>query len=229
MKIRILILFIIPAGFIVCAGCGSRKQPAPVVRLSSATATTKPIIYRPVVSQRPHAVPVVTLKPSLQRPYALQKPYAPSPSKSHQPKFQQHSLAMQNNRIRKNPVPHQPKHHFIWPHKGPILKNFGQANSKGIDIKGKVGMPVKASSGGLVVYSGNGLKGYGNLIIIKHDENFLTAYAHNDKLMVKEGERVNRGQEIAKIGHSGTDCVKLHFEVRYKGKPLNPVKLLPKA
>lgn len=118
---------------------------------------------------------------------------------------------------------------FIWPYKGPILRNFNQAHLKGIDIKGQFGMPVKAAAGGTVVYSGNGLKGYGNLIIIKHNENFLTAYAHNEKLMVKEGERVSLGQEIAKVGKTGTDSVKLHFEIRYKGKPIDPLRLLPKG
>lgn len=118
--------------------------------------------------------------------------------------------------------------HWAWPHKGPILRGFQASNAKGIDIGGSNG-PVKASAKGTVVYSGSGLKGYGNLIIIKHDEDFLSAYAHNDKLMVKEGERVVLGQDIATIGKTDTDRVKLHFEIRYKGKPVDPLRFLPGA
>jgi len=107
------------------------------------------------------------------------------------------------------------------------LRTFQASHAKGIDIGGAAGNSVKASACGTVVYGGNGLKGYGNLIIIKHNEDFLTAYAHNEKLMVKEGDRVTLGQEIAKIGKTDTDRVKLHFEIRYKGKPVDPLRFLP--
>ena len=117
-----------------------------------------------------------------------------------------------------------------WPTRGPVLKTFslGKTKANGIDIGGKAGDPIKAAASGKVVYSGNALRGYGNLIIIKHDNNFLSAYAHNRKIVVKEGERVRIGQRIAEMGQSGTDKVKLHFEVRYQGKPIDPMKVLPK-
>lgn len=117
-----------------------------------------------------------------------------------------------------------------WPVHGPLVRRFvasGQAH-KGIDIKGKMGEPVKASRSGVVVYAGSGLVGYGNLLILKHSERYLSAYGHNRRLLVKEGEQVKAGQTIAELGDSGTDSAKLHFEVRVNGKPVDPLKLLPR-
>lgn len=120
------------------------------------------------------------------------------------------------------------KINWIWPAKGPILRRFKQSlHVKGIDIGGTLGQSVKSTAKGIVVYSGHGLKGYGNLIIIKHEQDFLSAYAHNDKLMVKEGDRVARGQEIARMGKTDAEKVKLHFEIRYKGNPIDPLRCLP--
>ncbi|KND60993.1 Lipoprotein NlpD [Candidatus Burkholderia verschuerenii] len=116
---------------------------------------------------------------------------------------------------------------FIWPARGPILGTFDDAKNKGLNIGGAAGDPVIASADGRVVYSGNGLRGYGNLIIIKHDATFLTAYAHNRALMVKEGDAVTKGQKIAEMGNSDSDRVMLHFEVRRQGKPVDPLKYLP--
>ena len=118
--------------------------------------------------------------------------------------------------------------HWLWPIKGPILRRFSEMTEmKGVDIGGKVGTLIKAAANGTVVYSGQGLKGYGKLIIIKHTENFLSAYAHNQELMVKEDERVKTGQVIAKMGNTDSNSVKLHFEIRYQGKPVDPLKYLP--
>jgi lipoprotein NlpD len=116
---------------------------------------------------------------------------------------------------------------FIWPARGPIIGTFDDANNKGVNIGGAAGDPVNASADGRVVYSGNGLRGYGNLVIIKHDATFLTAYAHNRALMVKEGDAVTKGQKIAEMGSSDSDRVMLHFEVRRQGKPVDPLKYLP--
>lgn len=117
-----------------------------------------------------------------------------------------------------------------WPASGQILSRFSAADSlrKGIDIKGKSGEPVIAARGGDVVYAGSGLAGYGELIIVKHDEQFLSAYGHNSKLSVKEGDTVSAGQKIAEVGSSGTDTDKLHFEIRFEGKPVDPLQYLPK-
>lgn len=117
-----------------------------------------------------------------------------------------------------------------WPVKGPLLSSFQGSNAlnKGIDLGGKLGEPVLAAASGQVVYSGSGLRGYGKLLIVKHNENFLSAYAHNDRLLVKEGDFVKVGQRIADMGSSGTDRVKLHFEIRRDGTPVDPLKFLPR-
>ncbi|RFU48228.1 peptidoglycan DD-metalloendopeptidase family protein [Paraburkholderia sp. DHOC27] len=116
---------------------------------------------------------------------------------------------------------------FAWPVRGPILGTFDDSSNKGVNIGGAAGDPVKAAADGRVVYAGNGLRGYGNLIIIKHDATYLTAYAHNRALMVKEGDAVTKGQKIAEMGNSDSDRVMLHFEVRRQGKPVDPLKYLP--
>jgi len=115
-----------------------------------------------------------------------------------------------------------------WPAKGRVIGGFGRGGRKGIDIAGRTGSPVRAAAAGKVVYRGSGLIGYGKLIIVKHDERFLSAYAHNDKVLVREGDTVKAGQRIATMGRSGTDRTKLHFEIRRDGKPVDPLRYLPR-
>ena len=116
---------------------------------------------------------------------------------------------------------------FIWPASGTLLAGFDEARNKGFDISGKAGDPVLAAADGRVVYAGAGLRGYGNLIILKHNNIFLTAYAHNQALLVKEDQSVRKGQKIAEMGSTDADRVKLHFEVRRQGKPVDPARYLP--
>jgi len=116
---------------------------------------------------------------------------------------------------------------WVWPANGPIVSGFDEVKNKGVDIGGKAGDPVVAAADGRVVYVGAGLRGYGNLIILKHDNTYLTAYAHNQTLLVKEDQTVRKGQKIAEMGSSDADRVKLHFEVRRQGKPVDPLKYLP--
>ena len=118
--------------------------------------------------------------------------------------------------------------YWQWPLKGKLLKNFYQTGGKGIDIYGKNGYSVRSAASGKVVYSGQGLIGYGNLLIIKHNEKFLSAYANNRKLLVKEGHQVKKGQIIAEVGLGADRKAYLHFEIRKNGKPVNPVYYLPK-
>ena len=117
---------------------------------------------------------------------------------------------------------------FIWPAQGAVVANFDEAKNKGVAIGGKVGDPVLAAADGRVVYAGAGLRGYGNLIILKHNNTYLTAYAHNQALLVREDQAVKQGQKIAEMGSSDADRVKLHFEVRRQGKPVDPIAFLPK-
>lgn len=116
---------------------------------------------------------------------------------------------------------------FQWPTRGNVLAGFDEVKNKGIDIAGKAGDPVLAAADGKVVYAGSGLRGYGNLVILKHNNTYLTAYAHNQSLLVKEDQAIKRGQKIAEMGSSDADQVKLHFEIRRQGKPVDPAKYLP--
>ena len=119
---------------------------------------------------------------------------------------------------------------WIWPTKGKVVSGFSDsATLKGLDIAGTAGQPVLASAGGKIVYAGSGLRGYGKLVIIKHNDTFLSAYAHNRELNVKEGQQVTKGQKIAEMGNTDADQVKLHFEIRRLGKPMDPAKYLPPA
>lgn len=117
---------------------------------------------------------------------------------------------------------------WIWPSRGMLLARFGDDLSKGVDIGGVRGHAVQAAAPGRVVYAGSGLRGYGKLIIIRHGKTLLSAYAHNARILVTEGQNVARGQPIAEMGDTDTDRVKLHFEIREYGKPVDPLNYLPK-
>ncbi len=119
------------------------------------------------------------------------------------------------------------KLNFQWPVRGKVLRNFTQTRNKGIDIAGKIGQKIVAASGGKVVYSGQGLIGFGKLLIIKHNSEYLSAYANVGKTEVSEGQLIKKGQLIAKIGRAGSKRTSLHFEIRKNGKPVNPIKYLP--
>ena len=120
---------------------------------------------------------------------------------------------------------------WIWPTSGKVIVPFSnaQGGNKGIDIAGQRGQPVYAAGGGRVVYAGDRLRGYGNLVMIKHDESYITAYAHNQTLLVQTGQQVTQGQKIATMGSSGSDSVNLHFQLRYKATAVDPIRYLPAA
>ena len=116
---------------------------------------------------------------------------------------------------------------WTWPTKGKVTNGFSEgASAKGIDIEGKLGQDINAAGPGKVIYSGSDLRGYGNLVIVKHNKDYLSVYAHSSKILVKEGQSIAKGQKIAEMGSSGTDIVKLHFEIRYQGKSVDPTKFL---
>ena len=116
---------------------------------------------------------------------------------------------------------------WMWPSEGRVIATFDDGRNKGLDIAGKLGQPVVAAGSGKVMYAGSGIRGYGNLVIVKHSNSLLSAYAHNRRIVVKEGDNVSRGQVIAEMGDSDADTVKLHFEIRQQGKPVDPTRFLP--
>lgn len=155
-------------------------------------------------------------------PIKISKPAPPpSPKPAEKPKI-----------VDKKPdtstVPFHQDGPWIWPVKGKIIKGFDNSLSKGIDIAAAIGTPIRSSKAGTVIYAGDRLKGYGNLIIVRHDSRYLSAYAHNRAILVKEGQNVKQGDIIAELGMSGAETPKLHFEIRLDGKPINPAGLLPK-
>ena len=174
------------------------------------------------------AAPTAAVKPPAATPAAAAP--APTAAATPQPKP---TAPIQQAKAEPAPaakaVPFDPSRGWGWPARGPLLHSFNSgANPKGIAIGGEAGAPVLAAAAGKVVYSGSGLRGYGKLIIVKHDENYLSVYAHNSELLVKEGQRVAQGQKIAEMGNSGdADAVGLHFEIRHQGKPVDPLQYLP--
>jgi lipoprotein NlpD len=164
----------------------------------------------------PPPAPVVAAAPA---PPPAAAPPTPAPAAALPP---QHPDAARVPEIDDNKI------EWVWPASGKVIAGFSDtANLKGIDIAGKAGQPVVASAAGRVVYAGTGLRGYGKLIIVKHNSTFLSAYAHNRDILVKEGQQVGKGQKISEMGDTDTDQVKLHFEIRRLGKPVDPAKYLP--
>jgi lipoprotein NlpD len=125
------------------------------------------------------------------------------------------------------PAADEEKLSWMWPSEGKVIATFDEGKNKGIDIAGKAGQPVLAAGSGRVMYAGSGIRGYGNLVIVKHSNSLLSAYAHNRTILVKEGQTVSKGQTIAEMGDSDADAVMLHFEIRQQGKPVDPSKFLP--
>jgi lipoprotein NlpD len=200
---------------------GQEVRVAPPSRGSGAVAIAQPVEVRPVVpGGTVAAAPPVKHEPrGGKQPYTDQAwaamkpvPVAPQPPAGAPPTA--------------TPAP-QPDAAWLWPASGAVIAGFSEASNKGVDIAGKPGDPVIASAAGKVVYSGAGLRGYGKLVILKHDDQYLTAYAHNQNLLVKEGDEVSKGQRIAELGSTDADRPKLHFEIRRQGRPVDPMQYLP--
>src|SRR5690554_1927410 len=189
----------------------SKRLPPPAITASSRVPA--PSNNRSVaVAQGPRTT-VNTAPPAQAKPAPKPQAKAPAPAAP-----------------AKAPAPSSGPVQWQWPAAGPVIGSYSSSSglNKGIDIGGKLGDSVKAAGSGRVVYAGTGLRGYGKLVIVKHNETFLSAYAHNQALLVDEGDNVKVGQQIAQLGSSGTDKEKLHFEIRRDGKPVNPLTYLPK-
>ena len=182
-------------------------------------------VTRPIVAARPDARPVdVRPTPAVPQPNAATVPVpipAPVASAGQAAQVTQAPVAATAPREGDDDV------NWMWPASGTLGAGFEEGRSKGLAILGKAGDAVYAAAEGRVMYAGSGLRGYGNMIIIKHNALYLTAYAHNQTLLVKEDQTVRRGQKIAEMGASDAERVQLHFEIRRQGKPIDPLKLLP--
>jgi lipoprotein NlpD len=231
------------------------KEPKAAPAPDAASAATSAVTVAPLKSEPPPAPRPVDEPPLLTEPKAIKEPYTelaltapPATAAAEQaPKAAEPMPKAESSKPTEPPkaettpkteappaekpasaAPNDEAVDWGWPAQGKVIAGFGEANgSKGMDIAGTLGQPVLAAASGKVVYSGSGLRGYGKLVIIKHNKTYLSAYAHNSQILVKEGQEVTKGQKIAEMGNTDSDRVKLHFEIRRLGKPVDPAKLLP--
>ncbi|GAL10439.1 lipoprotein NlpD [Vibrio astriarenae] len=213
----------------VNASPSQKKKSPKTAAASSAKNSSQP--RRPSLLRRAKTLHKRKLRNKLERPHKFSKHHLKSrlinPNQRSMLETRVNNLLTKKLMTRNQPT-------VKWPNgygqpKVEWVKNFaaGDQGNKGIDIAGQRGQAVVSTADGSVVYSGNALRGYGNLVIVKHNDDYLSAYAHNDKLLVNEGQSVKAGQQIATMGSSGASSVRLHFEIRYQGKSVNPKKYLP--
>lgn len=202
------------------------SRPAVLPQMPRPTATARRARVPDVVQQRPRkkaatarAIPAPPASKATPASKAKDTAKAAASSKSSSPPATKRASKTASQQVVRK---------WRWPVRGKIIGRFGTAGGKGIDIAGRRGTAIEASAPGHVVYSGSGLRGYGRLIIVKHNKRYLSAYAHNERLHVKEGDTVKGGQRIAEMGDSGAKSVRLHFEIRRDGEPVNPIRFLPK-
>ncbi len=195
----------------------NRIETGQVLRIIPPGTSEEAVVARPVTASKISATPLPTAGKPAQAASAPGAPVASQAAPASAPAVVAAPATVIEDDVS-----------FIWPVRGDIVATFDEAkNRKGLDIGGVAGTPILAAAEGKVVWAGSGLRGYGNLIIVKHSATYLTAYAHNQTLLVKEEQLVKQGQKIAEMGNSDADQVKLHFEVRKMGKPVDPAKYLP--
>ncbi|NAW85459.1 peptidoglycan DD-metalloendopeptidase family protein [Photobacterium halotolerans] len=213
------------------------------VASGTAAASTAVAVAKPPVKSTPPGKPAKTSPPAKANPVttpaknvqkSVNKDVDRAPTKEYSQDSKSNKVVTNtvgtNDKAGQTPAPVAGKvDTWVWPAKGRVVSRFSSSDNgnKGIDIAGQRGQDVNATAAGKVVYAGNALRGYGNLVIIKHNDDYLSAYAHNDRVLVREQDTVTAGQKIALMGSSGTNNVRLHFEIRYKGKSVNPLKYLP--
>nr|WP_088190901.1 peptidoglycan DD-metalloendopeptidase family protein [Pseudomonas sp. A46] len=194
-------------------------RPGQIIRFDGQGQSRPTAIATAPVTRKPVTGSGVASRPAVQP----QQPVVP-------PRSQPQAAVVQPPIATKNASGARSASGWVWPATGPLIGRFSSNGSlnKGIDIAGELGQPVLAASDGSVVYAGSGLRGYGELVIIKHSDTYVSAYGHNRRLLVREGQQVKVGQTIAEMGSTGTDRVKLHFEIRRQGKPVDPLQYLPR-
>lgn len=221
------------------AGTGAGPRPkanvssvGSVASASTPVAVPAPVVIAPSVPVKSKDSNPVSISQNSKKPPTTVNKSPTTPIE--QPKTNRYVETIPKVNVTNQPVTKPTQNNdkiakWLWPTKGRVIKGFsaGDQGNKGIDIAGQRGQSIVSTAAGTVVYSGNALRGYGNLIIIKHNDDYLSAYAHNDQLLVQEGQNVTAGQKIATMGSSGTTSVRLHFEIRYQGKPVNPQRYLP--
>jgi lipoprotein NlpD len=198
-------------------------EPVPL-----AVPVAAPVFAEPKARKLPYSESALAqLKMSIANAAIVQKVAVPDASAQASPKAPTPAVIAPKPR---QALPGDGKMTWEWPAKGKLLYAFGQGtNQKGVGIEGHSGQPVLAAAPGKVVYSGSGLRGYGKLIIIKHNASYLSVYAHNSQILVKEGQAVAKGQKIAEMGSTDSDRIALHFEIRRLGKPIDPLQYLPES
>ena len=194
-------------------------DPPFIIRVGQALKTTP---GEAATANRAEPQPVAPA----QRPVVADEKYDPAPA----PVARESSTAPPSHSLStaKTSAPNIPIDQWSWPAEGRVSRAYSEERHKGIDLSGTRGSPVTATAAGVVVYAGTGVTGYGALLIIKHNDTYLSAYGHNDSLMAAEGQAVEAGEVIAGMGSTSTDSVKLHFEIRRNGRPIDPMTLLPK-
>ncbi len=230
------------------------QPPGAAPAVTSGAVVTQPVVTAPLVESRPLDAPaktVVTPSPATadgvkREPRGGKEPYSDEAyarlNKAGEPAAKPVVVATETKpEVKPEPKPEaQPEAKpetvaagpdevvWQWPSSGKVISPYSDTGNKGIDFGGKSGDPVMAAADGKVVYVGTGIRGFGQLLIVKHNATFLSAYAHNRKILVAEGQQVTRGQKIAEMGNTDSDMVKLHFEIRKQGKPTDPLAFLPK-
>ena len=183
---------------------------APITKETNVSVVT-PVLTQPKAVREPYSIEALNRKPEVNQPS--------NSAKTPQPTEEQATKAVVAAKRSK----------WSWPTQGKVTAKFNGSKNKGIDIAGKKGQPITASANGKVIYAGSDLRGYGKLVIVKHSNTYLSVYAHNSKITVKEGQSVQSGQKIAEMGDTDTNAIKLHFEIRERGKSVDPEKFLPQT
>jgi len=205
---------------------GPKAVPVQAATPESSEAVVTPLKVEPATAKPLDGPPLITDPKAGKQPYSEQAATTAPPKPAVKPA----EPAKTDVPADKTPTPSGDDVVWVWPASGKVLAGFNDMTSaKGVDIAGTQGQPVLAAAPGKVIYSGAGVRGYGKLVIIKHNPTYLSVYAYNSQLLVKEGQEVAKGQKIAEMGSTDTDRVKLHFEIRKLGKPVDPAKYLPAA